>query len=120
MEKILKLCFVGDIMRMDEYGYFYFQDRTGDTYRWKGENVSTAEVEAVISANACQLSDVVAYGVKIPHTEGSAGMVSIVDPKKQIDLEKFATQIKKSLPSYAIPLFLRILNKAELTSESII
>lgn len=50
---------------MDEFGYMYFRDRTGDTYRWKGENVSTSEVEGVIS-NAAQLSDAVVYGVEVP------------------------------------------------------
>lgn len=50
---------------MDEYGYMYFRDRTGDTFRWRGENVSTTEVEAVVS-NVVQLSDAVVYGVEIP------------------------------------------------------
>lgn len=61
------LCFdplVGDILIMDEFGYFYFRDRTGDTFRWKGENVSTNEVEAVIS-NIIKLNDAVVYGVEI-------------------------------------------------------
>ena len=49
---------------MDEYGYMYFRDRTGDTFRWKGENVSTSEVEAVIS-NVIKLNDAVVYGVEI-------------------------------------------------------
>lgn len=55
----------GDILEMDEYGYMYFRDRTGDTFRWRGENVSTTEVEAVVS-NVVQLSDAVVYGVEIP------------------------------------------------------
>lgn len=72
---MLKLCIylyylyfdslVGDILMMDEFGYFYFRDRTGDTFRWKGENVSTNEVEAVIS-NIIKLNDAVVYGVEIP------------------------------------------------------
>ncbi|KDQ65285.1 Long-chain fatty acid transport protein 1 [Zootermopsis nevadensis] len=49
---------------MDELGYFYFKDRTGDTFRWRGENVSTAEVEAVIS-NVAGLKDAVVYGVEV-------------------------------------------------------
>ena len=55
----------GDVLVQDEYGYMYFQDRTGDTFRWRGENVSTAEVEAILS-NLLGLRDVVAYGVEIP------------------------------------------------------
>ena len=50
---------------MDEFGYMYFRDRTGDTFRWRGENVSTTEVEAVIS-NILKLNDAVVYGVEIP------------------------------------------------------
>lgn len=61
-------CFVpGDILVMDELGFFYFRDRTGDTFRWRGENVSTSEVEAVIS-NVVGLKDAVVYGVEVPGT----------------------------------------------------
>lgn len=55
---------IGDILVMDEEGYLYFKDRTGDTYRWKGENVSTAEVEAIVSG-AVGNADVVVYGVEV-------------------------------------------------------
>ena len=55
----------GDILVQDEYGYFRFCDRGGDTFRWKGENVSTAEVEGII-ASVLKLKDVVVYGVEIP------------------------------------------------------
>ena len=57
--------FLGDILSMDEYGYMFFRDRTGDTFRWKGENVSTAEVEATVS-NVIQLACAVVYGVEVP------------------------------------------------------
>ena len=63
----------GDLLTMDEFGWFYFVDRLGDTFRWRGENVSTNEVEAVLS-NVLQ-KDAVCYGVEIPGTEGKAGMV---------------------------------------------
>lgn len=55
----------GDILTMDRYGFLYFKDRTGDTFRWKGENVSTAEVEAVVS-NIIKLKCAVVYGVEVP------------------------------------------------------
>ena len=55
----------GDILEMDEYGYMYFRDRTGDTFRWRGENVSTSEVEAIISS-VVNLNDAVVYGVEVP------------------------------------------------------
>lgn len=56
---------VGDVLVMDKYGYMYFRDRTGDTFRWKGENVSTTEVEGTLS-RILNLADVVVYGVEIP------------------------------------------------------
>ena len=60
-----KYFLTGDILRMDEESFFYFCDRTGDTFRWKGENVSTTEVEATI-ANVLELRDAVVYGVEVP------------------------------------------------------
>ncbi|CAH0403099.1 unnamed protein product [Chilo suppressalis] len=103
----------GDILVMDHFGYFYFKDRTGDTFRWRGENVSTAEVEAVIST-LIGLKDAVVYGVKIPNVEGKAGMAAIADPDKRVDLNQLAKGLK-SLPAYARPLFLRIMPAPPLT-----
>ncbi len=61
-------CVVGDVLVMDDCGYLYFRDRTGDTFRWKGENVSTTELEYII-AHVLDMSDVVVYGVQVPGTE---------------------------------------------------
>lgn len=104
----------GDMLVQDEFGYFYFKDRTGDTFRWKGENVATNEIEAVISS-VLDLRDVISYGVEVPGTEGRAGMVAIVDPEKTLDLKKLATQLKAKLPGYAIPVFLRIIDTVPIT-----
>jgi solute carrier family 27 fatty acid transporter 1/4 len=101
---------------MDEMGYFYFKDRTGDTFRWKGENCSTAEVEAVVS-NVADLKDSVAFGVEVPGNEGRAGMSAIADPEGTLDLDALTAGINKSLPSYARPLFIRILHQVELTGK---
>lgn len=57
--------FAGDILHWDRLGYLYFKDRTGDTYRWKGENVSTTEVEAILHPMAC-VADATVYGVTVP------------------------------------------------------
>lgn len=57
--------FAGDVLIMDKYGHMYFKDRTGDTFRWKGENVSTTEVEGTLS-RLLDMKDVVVYGVEIP------------------------------------------------------
>ncbi|XP_050294067.1 long-chain fatty acid transport protein 4-like [Anthonomus grandis grandis] len=104
----------GDILVQDELGYYYFKDRTGDTYRWKGENISTNEVEAVIS-NVLKLKDAIVYGVKVPHTEGRAGMVAIVDIDNSLDRTKLAKMLKQKLPSYAIPIFLRVMDTIPMT-----
>ncbi|XP_060863150.1 long-chain fatty acid transport protein 4-like isoform X1 [Metopolophium dirhodum] len=97
----------GDVLIRDEHNFFYFKDRTGDTFRWKGENVSTSEVEAAIS-NIVKLKDCLVYGVEVPNTEGKAGMVAIVDETSDLDLDKLSAGINKSLPAYARPLFLRV------------
>ncbi|XP_036797338.1 long-chain fatty acid transport protein 1 isoform X2 [Oncorhynchus mykiss] len=69
----------GDVLVMDELGYMYFRDRSGDTFRWRGENVSTTEVEGTLSGLLGQ-ADVAVYGVAVPDVEGKAGMAAIADP----------------------------------------
>ncbi|XP_011704399.1 PREDICTED: long-chain fatty acid transport protein 4-like, partial [Wasmannia auropunctata] len=104
----------GDILVMDDLGYFYFKDRTGDTFRWRGENVSTSEVEAVIS-NVISLKDATVFGVEIPGNEGKAGMVAIYDPENSMDLKELVGKLKKVLPDYAMPRFIRILSELSMT-----
>ena len=65
MYHVVSVGFSGDLMVMDELGYMYFRDRSGDTFRWRGENVSTTEVEGVLSSLLNQ-TDVAAYGVSVP------------------------------------------------------
>lgn len=103
----------GDLMRKDERGYFYFVDRVGDTFRWKGENVSTTEVEETLVACA-GISEAVAYGVIVPGAEGSAGMAAIV-VSPAFDLTCFRRHLAEHLPDYARPLFLRIRGELETT-----
>ena len=105
----------GDLLVTDEYGYVYFVDRIGDTFRWQGENVSTAEVEAMMS-KLLGLRDVVVYGVRVPGTEGRAGMAAIVDPDNAgIDLSALIQGLKEQLPRYARPIFLRIVDSVTVT-----
>ena len=103
----------GDLMRRDEQGYFYFVDRTGDTFRWKGENISTAEVEAVSSAFPGVMEANV-YGVSIPYTDGRAGMAALVTNERW-DLSAFRAYLLHHLPVYAQPMFLRMRHKMEMT-----
>ncbi|CAK1549763.1 unnamed protein product [Leptosia nina] len=105
----------GDILISDELGYLYFRDRTGDTFRWRGENVSTTEVEAAISRVADQ-RDAVVFGVEIPNNEGRAGMCGIVDTDSSLDLDKLATDMAKDLPKYARPVFIRIMKSMDMTA----
>jgi fatty-acyl-CoA synthase len=101
-------------MRRDREGYFYFVDRIGDTYRWKGENVSTSEVAATIAA--CPgVGFAVAYGVRVPGTEGRAGMAAIV-AGPDFDLAALWHAIAARLPHYAAPLFLRLCAAIETTA----
>ncbi|KAG9354171.1 hypothetical protein JZ751_012295 [Albula glossodonta] len=104
----------GDVLIMDKYGYMYFKDRTGDTFRWKGENVSTTEVEGTLS-RILDMKDVVVYGVEVPGAEGKAGMAAIADPTHATDLERFGRDLEKALPPYARPVFLRFLPEVNKT-----
>ena len=101
-------------MRMDEEGYLYFCDRIGDTFRWKGENVSTTEVEGAIVA-ILGLREVVVFGVDVPGTEGKAGMACIVGNEESVDVEGLAEKVYRVLPAYAVPLFVRLIQQADLT-----
>lgn len=103
----------GDLMRKDERGFFYFVDRLGDTFRWKGENVATTEVaNAICAFPGVQHASV--YGVTVPKTEGRAGMAAVVTDYA-IDLAAFRRHLMRYLPSYARPVFLRFCRNAELT-----
>jgi fatty-acyl-CoA synthase len=103
----------GDLMRQDDAGYFYFVDRIGDTFRGKGENVSTSQVAEAISRFPGVIEASV-YGVAIPGTEGRAGMAAIVG-KDAIDLAALRRHLADELPPYAHPLFLRLCKAIELT-----
>ena len=102
---------------MDELGWLYFKDRAGDTFRWKGENVSTMEVEATIS-QVIGLRDCVVYGVEVPGAEGRAGMATIPDPERKVDVAKMFAGMTDKLPSYARPIFLRFVDEIDLTGQS--
>ena len=103
----------GDLMRRDARGFYYFVDRVGDTFRWKGENVSTTEVAAAIAAIR-GVVDAVVYGVSVPGADGRAGMAALV-VDAGFDVGDFREQLTRRLPSYARPIFLRLLPALETT-----
>ena len=104
----------GDLMRRDQHGYFYFVDRIGDTFRWKGENVATSEVaEALSLFPGIQEANV--YGVVVPGGEGKAGMAALV-AAPGFDIEALAAHLEENLPPYARPVFLRFQQQIEATS----
>lgn len=106
----------GDLVRSIGFGHAQFVDRLGDTYRWKGENVSTTEVENVLLKHP-QIAEVVAYGVEIDNTNGRAGMVAITPSESlaSLDMRELLQFAHGQLPPYAVPLFLRIKVKMETT-----
>lgn len=123
-KKILRNVFVegdaywssGDLLRYDENGYFYFVDRIGDTFRWKSENVSTAEVaDALSDFPGLELINI--YGVKVPEHEGRAGMAAIVmQPGHAFDPQAFYALTEARVPRYAAPQFVRVSSAADLTT----
>ncbi|ENO78607.1 long-chain-acyl-CoA synthetase [Thauera sp. 63] len=106
----------GDLLRYDENGYFYFVDRIGDTFRWKSENVSTAEVaDALVDYPGMELINI--YGVQVPGHEGRAGMAAIVmQPGHAFDPKTFYALTEARLPRYAAPQFVRVSSAADLTT----
>lgn len=112
----------GDLLKIVDAGFafgmqhYQFVDRIGDTFRWKGENVSTNEVAEVINTHPqVQFSNV--YGVEIPGTDGRAGMAALLleESETSLDLESFSELICEQLPAYARPVFLRILPAMDTT-----
>jgi fatty-acyl-CoA synthase len=104
----------GDLLRRDDLGFYYFVDRIGDTYRWRGENVSTAEVADVL-AQTPNVAEATVVGVRVPSQEGACGLVAVVlDPGKQLDLAALRKEAE-SLPAYARPRFVRVQSALELT-----
>ncbi len=113
----------GDVVRWEANNMVYFSDRIGDTFRWKSENVSTAEVSQVLGLHpAIRESNV--YGVSLPNHEGRAGCATIVlDPgvltgpggaPSQEVLNSLAEHVRRGLPKYAVPIFLRVAKDATL------
>jgi fatty-acyl-CoA synthase len=97
----------GDLMRQDKDGYFYFIDRVGDTFRWKGENVSTSQVSETITT-VPGVVEANVYGVTIPGHDGRAGMAAIVIDPSKFDLAACHAWLVEHLPGYARPLFVRV------------
>jgi fatty-acyl-CoA synthase len=103
----------GDLMRQDDSNFYFFVDRIGDTFRWKGENVATVEVAAAVTAFP-GIVDANVYGVVIPGADGRAGMAEIVY-HGSIDLLAFREHLAQHLPRYAHPVLLRLQKEIDLT-----
>ncbi|MES1936250.1 long-chain-acyl-CoA synthetase [Salinisphaera hydrothermalis] len=106
----------GDLVRRQGMRHIAFVDRLGDTFRWKGENVATTQVENAVNGFD-DVAESVVYGVEVPGADGRAGMVAITpkgDPER-FDWSGLATHLKAELPGYAVPLFARIKPEAEVT-----
>lgn len=103
----------GDLLRLDAEGFFYFIDRIGDTFRWKGENVATSEVAEVVSG-APGIEEANVYGVSITGTDGRAGMAALVT-NGDFDVDVLSGLVEEGLASYARPIFIRILSQMEVT-----
>ena len=103
----------GDLMRRDNHGYFYFIDRIGDTFRWKGENVATSEVAEALSAIP-GIREANIYGVKVPGADGRAGMAALV-VDGGFDITSLAERLEGHLAPYARPVFLRLQPQIEVT-----
>jgi acyl-CoA synthetase (AMP-forming)/AMP-acid ligase II len=126
-DKVMRDCFVkgdawfrtGDLQRRDPDGLWYFMDRIGDTFRWKSENVSTAEVAGVLGSHP-GIKECTVYGVALPKHEGKAGCAAIV-LREGWDAERVLAgteEIVKALPKYARPVFVRVVKELEKTGNN--
>ena len=110
----------GDLLKQVDVGFtfglphYQFVDRVGDTYRWKGENVSTNEIGEIINA-ADSVAYCNVYGVQLPGTDGRAGMVAIAPRDGALNLAAISAHIMEKVPSYARPLFLRQVENMDTT-----
>lgn len=104
----------GDLLRQDADGYYYFVDRVGDTFRWKAENVSTAEVAHVLG-DCTGVLEANVYGVEVPGADGRAGMATLV-VDDTFDLDEVRDHVTANLAAYARPLFLRIQSEMDITA----
>jgi len=97
----------GDLLKRDAQGYYYFVDRIGDTFRWKGENVATSEVAEALSLFP-GVKEANVYGVKVGSLDGKAGMAAVLGGP-ELDLANLPAYLETNLPAYARPLFIRLL-----------
>ncbi|RUS86755.1 hypothetical protein EGW08_005478 [Elysia chlorotica] len=108
----------GDVFVLDKDYFLYFQDRIGDTFRWKGENVSTTELANVITGLSF-VEDANVYGVTMPGSDGRAGMAAITFNAgvtvSEKEMKELYEHVVEELPSYAQPLFIRHMSRAILT-----
>jgi fatty-acyl-CoA synthase len=106
----------GDLMRYQGFGHAAFIDRLGDTFRWKGENVATTEVEAAVAADQA-IEECTVFGVEVPGAGGRAGMVAVqLRDGAEFDGKALAATVYSRLPGYALPLFVRVVDSLEYTS----
>ncbi|MBY6365653.1 long-chain-acyl-CoA synthetase [Rhodococcoides corynebacterioides] len=106
----------GDLVRQQGFRHVAFVDRLGDTFRWKGENVATTQVEGALGSHP-DVDQAVVFGVDIPGADGKAGMAAVtLRNGKKFDGASLATHAYESLPAYAVPLFVRVVDSLEATS----
>ena len=108
----------GDLVKDQGLRHLQFVDRLGDTFRWKGENVSTGQVEMIVNEFP-GISESIAYGVEMPGTNGRAGMVALVlsdaDAGVGVELTALHQHLLRALPAFAIPVFVRTLSAVNST-----
>jgi fatty-acyl-CoA synthase len=122
-QKIVRDCFAkgdvyvrtGDLLRRDRASYYYFVDRIGDTFRWKGENVATAEVAELLNG-APGVGETAVYGVTVPGADGRTGMALVVlDDGAQFEPSGYYAFAERALPPYARPAFVRVAAEMDVT-----
>jgi acyl-CoA synthetase (AMP-forming)/AMP-acid ligase II len=113
------LFYTGDLLTRDSEGFLYWSDRVGDTFRWKGENVATTEIENVLDA-VKEFADVTVYGVPVPDYDGKVGMAAVVLKEglgvEDVDWSGFHKECTEHLTSYSRPAFVRVQEAVKVTA----
>jgi len=108
----------GDVVKMDDEGYFYITDRVKDMANVSGFKVYTRLVDDVLYEHPA-VADGVAIGVPDPERPGSDRIKAFIRLKPEhegkVTAEDIIAHCREKLPPYAVPRFVEFRKELPLT-----